>query len=190
MTYCKAWTPTDRGVPKPLDLTIMQGVDDRLKEDRHREKKVLLFVAALVVVGIVVGLAVSTCSDSPPDPPDPKEVARQWVADITDAASEDVLRLVLDALDEEGLVGTVIAELGGEWLEDRINEKMTWTISEPVSEGDSHIVVVTGNARVEVDRGFIKGRLEVTVPIELAIQEDRVTDSRLLADKASVSVSN
>ena len=158
-----------------------------MKEGILGDKKILLYFGALIAVGIVVGLATSTCSEAPTDP---KEVAREWVSDLTDAVSEDVLRLVLDALDEEGLVGTVIAELGGEWLEDRINEKMTWTVSQPVSDGDSHIVLVTGNARVEVDRGFIKGGLDITVPIALTIQGDRVTESRILADQASVSVSS
>ena len=158
-----------------------------MQMNRPGQKKILFLVGALIAALIVARIAAPACSESPPDP---REVAREWVSDLTDAASEDVLRLVLDALDEEGLVGTVIAELGGEWLEDRINEKITWTISEPVPDGDGHIVVVTGNARVEVDRGFVKGGLDVSVPIELAIQGDRVTESRLLADRASVSVSN
>lgn len=55
--------------------------------------------------------------------------------------------MVLDAL-EEGIVGTVIAEPGRERLEDRINEAVVWTYSEPVPEGDGHVVAATGARRL------------------------------------------
>ena len=149
-------------------------------------KKLLIAAAALVVL-VIVGVSVANCTETEPDP---REVAREWASDLTDAASEGVLRVVLDALGEEGLLGVAIAELGGEWLEDRINENTNWTISEPAPKGDSYIVKVTGNSRFEVDRGFLKGGLNVTFPFELTIQGDRVFDSRLLVDEVSVSISN
>ena len=150
-------------------------------------KKLLIFVGVAIAVGVIVGVWAASGSDSPPDP---KQVARQWVSDKTDAVSEETLRLVLDALGEEGVLATAIAELGGEWLEDRIHENLSWTFSEPVPRGDSHMVVATGAAQVQVDRGPIKGSLTITIPTELTIQGDSVLEARLLADEVSVSISN
>ena len=157
----------------------------------------LLVSVTTLIIGTMFGLLAASCSDSSPDPtpvptptPDPRDAAREWLADSTDAVSESALRLVLDALGEEGLVGTAIAELGGEWLEDRINEKVTWTLSEPVSNGNSHVLVARGAAQIEVDRGLIKGSLEITVPIELTVQGDRVIKDRVIVDEVSVSISN
>ena len=112
------------------------------------------------------------------------------MSDNTDAVSEEALRLVLDALEEEGIVGTVIAELGGEWVEDRINENVQWTYSEPVLESDGHVLVATGYAEIEVDRGFISGSLAITLPIELTVQGDRVIDDRFIVDEVDIKISD
>ena len=103
--------------------------------------------------------------------------AEDWRADSIDAFSEDVLYAIVDLLNDEGLIGALVAELGAEWLESRINELVQWHLSEPTAIGESSfLVVATGKAVWDIDVGPLETTLWLSVPINLTISGDNVVD--------------
>ena len=134
-------------------------------------------VAAAVVLLIIV--AASLCGG-----PTPREraisAAEDWRTDSIDAFSEDVLYVVVDLLGDEGLIGELVAELGAEWLESRINELVQWRLSQPTAIDEySFLVVATGEAVWDVDIGPLDVTLSLSVPINLTISGDDVVDEEI-----------
>ena len=78
----------------------------------------------------------------------------------------------------------MLKELGGEWIEDRINDHLLWDFAPAVPAGDgSHIVVATASVDFLVDQPPLKGSLQASLPFRLLIRGSNVVEENIvLAD--------
>ena len=104
-------------------------------------KRYWKYAVVLVAVVLLVIVAAIVCGD-----PTSREraitAAEDWTEECIDAFSEDVLFTIVDLLNDEGLIGELVAELGAEWLESRTNEMVRWRLSEPTAIDDSSVLVI------------------------------------------------
>ena len=145
-----------------------------------RRKKIFIILAS--VLGVVVVAAVIFLLWPRPTP---EEVARQWAANNADAAGERVAEFILEALGKDGgLQGKIFKEVGGEWIEDRINEHLVWQFSPAASNGDgSHNVTATARVDFQVNQPPISGGIRAQLPFRLLIQGSSVVEENVvLAD--------
>lgn len=142
-------------------------------------KKYWKYAVAVVGVVLVVAVVAIVC-----ERPSPREraiaAAENWTEDSVDAFSEDVLYAIVDLLNDEGLIGALVAELGAEWFESRIDEMVQWHLSEPTAvDESSFLVVVTGEADWDIDVGPLETTLLLSVPVNLTIRGDDVVDEEI-----------
>ncbi len=112
-------------------------------------------VAVLVVVGLMLG-----------GEPDPNELARAYIEGNIDKLGEDVAGFVVGD-------NWLLRELGGEYVEDRVNDVIHWSYSPArlVSDGE-YRVIATASVVFNVDYDVL-GRtffIEASLPFELMVR--------------------
>ena len=119
----------------------------------------LIAIGAVLAVGIVVSLIIG-------GEPDPNEMARAYIEGNIDKLGEDVASF---------LVGDnwLLKELGGEYVEDRVNDVVQWSYSPArlVSEGE-YKVTATAMTVFNVDYDVL-GRtyfIEASLPFNLTVR--------------------
>lgn len=98
-------------------------------------------VAALVVVGMMLDRE-----------PDPNEMARAYIEGNIDKLGEDIAGFVVGD-------NWLLRELGGEYVEDRVNDVILWSYSPArlVSDGE-YRVIATASVVFNVDYDMLAGR--------------------------------
>ena len=120
--------------------------------------KIGLLVGGLFVILVIIGALVG-------GEPDPDEMARQYIEGNIDKMGEDVAAFVVGD-------NWLLKELGGEYVESRVNNVIHWSYSPAklVSEGE-YRVTATASAVFNVDYDAL-GRtffIEATLPFELTV---------------------
>ena len=164
-----------------------------LKEGEHeiREKSIkmgedspskLFIISAAVFGAAVIGVIVFFLLPEP----DPQEVARKWAADNVDATGEEIAGFILESLGQEGPQGLALKELGGEWIEEGIEDHLVWHFSETVVGGrhSYHTVVATAKVAFQVDQPPISGSINASLPFRLIIDWDEVLRYRIILSDA------
>ena len=147
----------------------------------RRNSRLFIILAAVLGVGVVAVVIFLLIPG-----PTPEEVARKWAVDNVDAAGEEIAGFILGTLGKEGLEGKVLTELGGEWIEDRINEHLAWTFSTARPDGaGNQIVIATGSVEFQVSRPPINGRVQAALPFRLLIDGSNVVDEQVILADAS-----
>ena len=138
------------------------------------------------VVAVVVGVVVASVLVMVPGSMPPEEVVRWWVGDNVDVLGERVAGVVVDGMGRDGMDALILKELGGEWVEDRVHENLSWTYSSAVKGSDGYLVVATGMVSLDVSMSPLSGVIEVSAPFELLIEGNDVVRDRLVIDAVSV----
>lgn len=150
----------------------------------------LLYAIATLLLGVTMacGSGEATPTATPVATPTPatQKIVEEWLPSAIDDFAEGVLFFVLDGLGEEGTLGRIIQELGGEWLEGRINEHLRWTIVE--STPDSARIEATATFRL--DRGFVQADIDVSLPFDLTIENWQVTEIIPAFGEGTLSISD
>ena len=112
-------------------------------------------VVALVIVGLLLG-----------GEPDPNEMARVYIEGNIDKLGEDVAGFVVGD-------NWLLKELGGEYVEDRVNDVIHWSYSPArlVSDGE-YLVTATASVVFNVDYDVL-GRtffIEANLPFKLTVR--------------------
>jgi len=126
-------------------------------------------VGGLLAILVIIGALVDS-------EPDPDEMARQYIEGNIDKLGEDVAAFVVGDI-------WLLKELGGEYVDSRVNNVVHWSYSPPrlVPEGENR-VTATASAVFNVDYD-VPGRtfyIEGTLPFELTI---RPGDETVSADR-------
>ncbi len=112
-------------------------------------------VVALVIVGLLLG-----------GERDPNEMAREYIEGNIDELGEDVAGFVVGD-------NWLLKELGGEYIEDRVNDVVRWSYSPArlVSDGE-YLVTATASVALNVDYDAL-GRtffIEASLPFKLTVR--------------------
>ncbi len=125
------------------------------------ERRRWIGVAAVVVgIGVIV-LAAFLALRVGTEEASPEDLARQWVAGSVDAVGEDIAGWM-------SAENTILRELGGEYVEDRIHDVIRWEYSTAERRSDG-LYDLTATARVRFDIPGGIGEVDVAVPWEMVI---------------------
>ena len=127
----------------------------------------LAVIAVLILVG-VFGPGLLKLS--------PEEVAQEWVESNIDATGEEIA---------EFLFGShwVVRELGGEYVESRINDTVQWQYAEARSlSGSLYEVKATASVSFTVDIPVASGTIAAGLPFLLIVDHDAQTVTSWRAD--------
>ena len=138
-------------------------------------------LVSVAIGGLVVAAVLLMLPGMTPD-----EVAESWVADNVDMLGERVAGVVVDGMGRDGMDAFVLKELGGEWVEDQVHERLVWTYSPAVEASGGHLVVATGSVELDVSMPPLNGVIEASAPFELFISENGVVRERLVLEGVSV----
>lgn len=122
-------------------------------------KIALLVAGGVVVVLVVVGLLLG-------GEPDPNEMARDYIEGNIDKLGEDIAGFVVGD-------NWLLRELGGEYVEDRVNDVVHWSYSPArlVADGEYRVTATAGVVfNVDYD---VLGRtffVEASLPFELVLR--------------------
>ncbi len=100
-------------------------------------------VAFLLVCFLVMGTLACGGGDGEAEKAKALDAARQWADASADTAADGIVQLVIGEVTGASLVSSVIA--------DQIDERVTWSYSDPVRASDGNIYRVTATASVEVE---------------------------------------
>ena len=121
-----------------------------------------LYIAATVAAAIVVILAGIVFVMQQKLTPD--ELARQWVEAHIDATGEIIARWLTQD-------NTILSELGGEYIEDRIHDTIQWEYS-PSTLMPNGLYQVTATAKVAFNVPPANTPVEASVPWDMQINHD------------------
>lgn len=75
----------------------------------------------------------------------------------------------------------ILRELGGEWIEDRINEHLAWEFSPALPDGNgNHIVVATASVNFQVNQPPVSGNIRASLPFSLVISGSNVVEDNIV----------
>ena len=94
----------------------------------------------------------------------PEDLARQWVAENVDYAGEAIAGWM-------SVGNPILRELGGEYIEDRIHDVISWDYSAAELRSDG-LYELTATARVRFDIPGGAGEVDATVPWRMVIDVD------------------
>ena len=132
----------------------MEQPPDTSKRDmsrRWRIKWAIITVAAIISLGVLGILVTSSDNRTSAD-----ALARQWVNDEVDHAGEAIAGWLVQEQ-------PILKEIGGEYLEDRINDVVVWEFS-PAVHIRENVYDVRATARVTFDLPLAGGNVEAAVP--------------------------
>ena len=126
---------------------------------------------AVIIGGMVVGLVLGLLMPTGCGKPDPNEMAREYIEGSIDKLGEDVAGFVVGD-------NWLLKELGGEYIEDRVNDAIHWSYSPArlVSSGEYQATAtasVVFNVDYDIlDRTFF---VEASLPFDLTIRPESDT---------------
>ena len=151
---------TEAVVAGLLDTGLVVTVN---KERRTPLRSIKVLIGAIVVAIVVVALIVAF---SLGEKLSPEQIAENWVADNVDAAGEEVAGFLLPQ-------HTILVELGGEYIEDRIHDVLKWDYSPTRSLNNARYeVIATASIRFDVEIPLGSAYVEASLPFVLAIDHD------------------
>ena len=136
-----------------------------LQQDKDRNNQALWWgigIGAVVLVIItVVVLSTTVLSKLTAD-----ELAKRWVESNVDAAGEEIAAFLSGN-------NWAVRELGGEWIEGKINEVVLWSYG-PEEKIDDRMsrVVATASVSFDVNLPVASGRITASMPFVLEIDLD------------------
>ena len=142
---------------------MSERISDESREGDKRVNRGVL-VALGVLVFVIVLVMISALVE--PGRLSANEIAEQYVRDNTDALGEEIAAYLVSEYPP-------IKELAGEFIEDRIEQVVTWEYSPARSLGDSvYAVTATASVGIELDVGLVRGSVVGALPFDLRVDED------------------
>ena len=129
--------------------------------DRQRWISVAITVGGLMVAVLLAAVLFTFVSGSRMTPED---LARRWVSKNVDAVGEDIAGWM-------SADNPVLRELGGEYIEDRIHDVISWEYSDAERRSDG-LYDLTATARVRFDIPGGAGEIDLAVPLAMVLEMD------------------
>ena len=126
-------------------------------------------IAGLVALAVIAGLVLVGVFGPGLLKLSPEEVAQEWVESNIDATGEEIAEFLLGS-------HWVVRELGGEYVESRINDTVQWQYAEARSlSGDLYEVQATASVSFTVDITVASGTIAAGLPFLLTVDHDAQT---------------
>ena len=133
-------------------------------------------IAGLVALALIAGLVLVRVFGPGLLELSPEEVAQEWVESNIDATGEEIAEFLLGS-------HWVVRELGGEYVESRINDTVQWQYAEARSLfGDLYEVQATASVSFTVDITVASGTIAAGLPFLLTVDDDVQTVTSWRAD--------
>ena len=133
-------------------------------------------IAGLVALAVIAGLVLFGVFGPGLLKLSPEEVAQKWVESNIDATGEEIAEFLLGS-------HWVVRELGGEYVESRINDTVQWQYAEARSLfGDLYEVQATASVSFTVDIPVASGTIAAGLPFLLTVDDDIQTVTSWRAD--------
>ena len=133
-------------------------------------------IAGLVALAVIAGLVLVGVFGPGLLKLSPEEVAQEWVESNIDATGEEIAEFLLGS-------HWVVRELGGEYVESRINDTVQWQYAEARSlSGDLFEVQATASVSFTVDIPVASGTIAAGLPFLLTVDHDAQTVTSWRAD--------
>ena len=141
--------------------------------------------AGITTLFLAFAFALLIVCGSGPDPAEKaKELAKAYVNDNIDSLSEEIAGLIIDQ-------NRLAREIGGEIIEDKIHENVTWAYS-PATLIREDIYSLAASAAIEFEVGvpILKINVKAELPVNLTVDVDtEQVQSDIDLSRASVDVS-
>ena len=138
------------------------------KQERKHGSWLIGGLVALAAIAVVL-LAVVVGPDLVEPELSPEEVAQEWVESHVDATGEQIAEFLLGS-------HWVLRELGGEYVESRINQVVKWRYGEARSlSGALYEVRATAAVEFTVDISGTSGSVSAGLPFLLTVDHDAQT---------------
>lgn len=149
-----------------------------MKERSPKGRRVAGIYLALLLASLLVA-----CGGGKSDSEKALEVARNWVDSNTDAAAEEIVKLVIGEV-------PIVSALAGNVIAGEINRRITWSYAEPQNtSGSLYRVDVTASVEPKFDVPLLGSKTyEIKLPFDLRIDVSSGEVTRWSPDLTGASV--
>ena len=149
-----------------------------MKERSAKGRRIAGIYLALLLASLLVA-----CGGGRSDSEKALEVARNWVDSNTDAAAEEIVKLVLGEV-------PIVSALAGNVIADEINRRIAWSYSEPQNQsGSLYRVSATASVEPKFDVPLLGSKTyEIKLPFDLRIDVSSGEVTRWSPDLTGASV--
>ena len=151
-----------------------------LSEEKPKKSGTLSMIvagvgSALGIVAIITALIISNRA------PDPAVVAEEYILGNIEILDDEISNFITED-------NWIMEEIGKEAIEDKVQESLQWSYSDPEELQGGYMVIALASATFEIQYNVLNSiyTVEVSLPFELVIQDDDVA-AKPLFDNGQVS---